>query len=103
MVGTLVRAMESHRRPSLSYTLGRSTWTPLVAKPMTKRIVLQETQGPRAGMFHIMGCDDELGEGAELPAFVDPVEIIDRVSAASLIQSKARYVLYREVMSNEPT
>jgi hypothetical protein len=67
---------------------------------VTKRIVLEETQGPRAGLRHIMGTDEEL-EGAELPDFVDPVEIIDRVSAASLIQSKRRYVLYREVLSNE--
>lgn len=67
---------------------------------MSKRIVLQETQGWRKGLHHIMGTDDEM-EGAPLPDLVDPVEIIDRVSAASLIQSKARYVLYREVLRND--
>ena len=64
---------------------------------VTKRIVLLETQGPRAGLHHIMGTDDELENPTEFPDFVDPVEIIDRVSAASLIQVKPRFILYREI------
>jgi hypothetical protein len=66
---------------------------------MTKRIVLQETQGPRAGLHHIMGTDDELG-GAELPDFVEVVEIMERISAASLVSVGPRWVLYREVLKD---
>jgi hypothetical protein len=44
-----------------------------------------------------MGCDDELTTAEPLPDFVEGVEILDRMSAASLVQVKPRYILYREI------
>jgi hypothetical protein len=44
-----------------------------------------------------MGCDDELTTSEPLPDFVEGVEILDRMSAASLVQVKPRYILYREI------
>jgi hypothetical protein len=73
---------------------------------VAKRIVLQETQGPRAGLHHIMGTNDEFVDGTELPTFVDGVDIMGRLSAASMVAINPRYVLYREVLadgSSEPT
>lgn len=66
---------------------------------MTKRIVFQETQGANRGLHHIMGTTDEL-DGAEPPDFVEGAEVHGRITSASLIQSKARYVLYREVLAD---
>lgn len=68
---------------------------------ITRRIVLQQTQGKHKGLWWIMGTDDELldPEGTvTLPDFVEHVDVGDHEASCSLISAKPRYVLYREVM-----
>lgn len=69
-------------------------------RPQTKRIVVQHTQGPLAGLWRIMGTTAEFRKGKRgpLPAFVEPVDFVTHKGAASLVVSKPRYVLYRELM-----
>lgn len=64
---------------------------------MTKRIVFHEMQGPHRGLHHILGCTDEFGDANDPPDFTDCVEVRERISAASLVQVKPRYILYREI------
>lgn len=65
-----------------------------------KRIVVQHTQGPLAGLWRIMGRTSDLkaGKPGPLPHFVEPVDFLDHQGACSLVRSKPRYVLYRELM-----
>ena len=68
---------------------------------MDKRVVLHYTQGRYAGMRQIVGTCSQLQTQLhvdQLPTFVDPVDFLDHTGACSLIQVKARYVLYRETM-----
>ena len=67
---------------------------------MSKRIVLHHTTGAYAGLWQILGTDDQLMEKfktASLPEYVAEVEFIDHKGSCSLISVKSRYVLYREV------
>ena len=68
---------------------------------MDKRLVLQHTQGPHAGLFQIFGVVEE---ATPLPTEIQAppgmaVEMLGRrVEFASLITVKPHYVLYREAM-----
>ena len=69
---------------------------------MPKRIVLQYTTGQFAGLFQIVGTDDQLKEGlktTDLPAFVPDVTFLDHQGSANLVQIKPRYALYRELIT----
>lgn len=65
------------------------------------RVVLEHTQGARAGMCQILGTLDQvkvdLGVG-ELPSYIPDINFGDRVNGASLVAAKRSYVLYRELI-----
>ena len=63
-----------------------------------QRIVLEHTTGPYKGLKQIMGHSDEFG-GQPPPASTEPFDISPgtRKGIASLVASKTRYLLYREV------
>ena len=74
------------------------TETPLFPAlvPLPKRIVLQHTVGPLAGLFRIVGTNEGFPDGLP-PACVDGVDLIDHEGTCSLLKVKPRYLLYREV------
>lgn len=70
-----------------------------------KRIVIQYTQGPHRGLWQLVGTESQMREHLQvttLPDFVEPVQFLDHVGSASLINVRPRYVLYREI-SPPPT
>lgn len=64
---------------------------------MTKRLVLQQTNGARAGLRHLLGTTDDLPAGATLPSFLPAVRFSDHEGPCSLVTVTPRYVLYREI------
>ena len=70
----------------------------LTTSPRNQRIVLQHTTGPFKGLHQILGHTDEL-EGRDPEVFVPEIVINphSRTGAASLVASKPRFLLYREV------
>ena len=61
-----------------------------------KRIVLEYTQGPLAGMLQIGGLLEEVSPFIQGPFSVGPAGQV--IKFASLVAVKQRYVHYREVM-----
>ena len=72
------------------------TETPLFPAlvPRPKRIVLLHTQGDLAGLWRIVGTDEEF---PEMPMQVDGVDFIDHQGSCSFLRMKPRYLLYREM------
>ena len=62
--------------------------------PLPKRIVLLHTQGNLAGLWRIVGTDEEF---PEMPMQVDGVDFIDHEGSCSFFRMRPRYILYREV------
>lgn len=72
-----------------------------VPTPRTKRLVLQQTSGPNAGLWHIMGTTDQLksvAAGGLLPDYVPSVNFRSHTAPVGLIKIRKRYVLYRELI-----
>jgi hypothetical protein len=74
--------------------------------PTEKRIVLEWTQGPLAGLRQILGTSADLLAGrqqTQLPTFEGNIDFsigqgIDHHGSASLVAVKQRHVVYRETM-----
>jgi hypothetical protein len=66
---------------------------------VSKRVILRHVGGRFAGLWQIVGTDDELPKAkkAGYPASLPKLQFIDHVAAAALQTVKPRYVLYREV------
>lgn len=67
-----------------------------------QRIVLQHTAGPFKGLHQIVGHSDEF-KGTQAPTLTEPSLITPgaRQGVAQLVQSKPRYLLYRELTKPE--
>jgi hypothetical protein len=66
------------------------------------RVVLEHTQGARAGLLTILGTTEAIKAGmavSELPSFIDGINFGDHTNGASLVAVKRSYVLYRELMT----
>ena len=81
-----------------AYTVVMSTFPEL---PRNQRIVFQHTAGPHADLYQIIGHSDQFGGRApdtqSQPFTVEfPPPARENV-VATLVQSKPRYLLYREL------
>lgn len=72
----------------------------LTLSASTKRVVLEHTNGPYAGLRQILGTTDDYADaGEKIPSYVQEVVFSPgkRTGDASLIRSLRRHILYREV------
>ena len=68
------------------------------------RVVIEHTQGTRAGLHQILGTVDQVKadmQVAELPGFIADISFGDRINSASLVGINRSYVLYRELITPE--
>lgn len=71
----------------------------MAEQAVAKRIVLTHTQGRLAGLWRILGCEDDLpAQDGGLPAYVEHVDFLTHTGAASLVTTRRRYHWYRELM-----
>jgi hypothetical protein len=80
-----------------------ATATPLLPETArNQRIVLEHTRGPYKGLKQITGHTDQFG-GQQPPAITSEFDITpgNRKGVASLVASRPRFLLYREIFTPE--